>query len=47
MNVLCKHCNAKHYAAEKGFNKGNSFNDCCKHGSIELESIPDFLAELR
>ena len=25
MNVLCKHYNAKHFAAEKVFNKGNSF----------------------
>ena len=47
MNVLCKHCNAKYFAAEKGFNKGNSFNDCCRHGSVELESIPDCPAELR
>ena len=47
MNVLYSHCNAKHFTAEKVFNKGNSFNDCCGHGSVELVSIPDFSAELR
>ena len=29
MDVLCSHCNAKYFTAEKMFNKGNSFNDCC------------------
>ena len=47
MNVLCKHCNTIHFTAEKVFNKGNSCNDCCGHGSVELESIRDFPAELR
>ena len=44
---LFKHCNVKHFAAEKGYNKGNLFNDCCGHRSVEVESIPDFPAELR
>ena len=47
MNIFCKHCNAKHFASEKVFNTGNLFNDCCGHGTVELESIPDFPAELR
>ena len=47
MNVLCKHCNAKHFVAEMIANKDNSFNDCCGHESVELESIPEFPVELR
>jgi len=31
MDVFCIHCNAKHFAAEKISNKGNSFHDCCNH----------------
>ena len=44
MDVLCSHCNAKHFSAEKVFNKGfsNSFNECCGHGTVKLEAIPDF-----
>ena len=42
MNVLCSHSNTKHFTAEKVFNKGNSFNDCCGNGTVELEEIPDF-----
>ncbi|KYM96549.1 ATP-dependent DNA helicase PIF1 [Cyphomyrmex costatus] len=40
MDVLCIHCNAKHFAAEKISNKGNSFHDCCNHGAVYLESLP-------
>ena len=29
------------------FNKGNSFNDCCGHGTVKLEAIPDFPDNLR
>ena len=47
MDVLCSHCNAKHFTAGKVFNKGNSFNDCCGHGTIKLEAISDFLDNLR
>ena len=47
MDVLCSHCNAKHFTAEKVFNKGNSFNDCCGHGTVKLEAIPDFPDNLR
>ena len=42
MDVLCSYCNAKHFAAEKVFNEGNSFNECCGHGTVKLEAIPDF-----
>ena len=47
MDVLCSHCNAKHFTAEKVFNKGNSFNDCYGHGTVKLEAIPDFSDNLR
>ena len=46
IDVLCKHCHAKHFTAEKVLNKVNSFNDCCGHGSIQLEPIPDFPQDL-
>lgn len=36
MDVTCIHCNAKHFAAEKISNKGNSFHDCCNHGEVFL-----------
>jgi hypothetical protein len=42
MNTLCMHCNAKHFESEKVANKGNSFNDCCSHGTVRLDKIPDF-----
>ena len=32
MNVLCRHCNAKHFQSEK-INTEDSFNDCGGHGS--------------
>lgn len=40
MDVSCIHCNAKHFAAEKISNKGNSFYDCCNHGAVYLEPLP-------
>ncbi|KYN14600.1 ATP-dependent DNA helicase PIF1 [Trachymyrmex cornetzi] len=49
MDVSCIHCNAKHFAAEKISNKGNSFHDCCNHGAVHLESLsqpPQFLRNL-
>ena len=46
MNVLCRHCNAKHFQSEK-VNRGDSFNDCCGHESVELPNIPDFLDDLQ
>lgn len=41
MNVLCVHCEAKHFKSEKVSNKGNSFNDCCSHGKVVFEPLPD------
>ena len=46
MNVLCGHCNAKHFQSEK-VNRGDSFNDCCGHGSVELPNIQDFPNDLQ
>jgi hypothetical protein len=40
MEVSCIHCHAKHFTVEKISNKGNSFHDCCNHGAIYLESLP-------
>ncbi|XP_044597971.1 uncharacterized protein LOC123274430 [Cotesia glomerata] len=42
MNVKCRHCNAKHFVAEKVANKHNSFNNCCRHGEVVLEPHPEF-----
>ena len=42
IDVLCSHCNAKHFTAEKVFNKGNLF-----HETVKLEAIPDFPDNLR
>ena len=47
MDVKCMHCNAKHFAAERVCNRGNSFSDCCSHGSVKLERHPEFPTELK
>ncbi|XP_034945195.1 uncharacterized protein [Chelonus insularis] len=47
MDVYCCHCNAKHFNAEKVANKGMSFNDCCHHGEVKLDPLPDFPAFLK
>ncbi|XP_063990617.1 uncharacterized protein LOC135169496 [Diachasmimorpha longicaudata] len=39
MNVVCRHCRAKHFAAEKV--RKDSFNDCCSHGEVALEPLPN------
>jgi len=39
MNIYCEHCSAKHFKSEKVANKGNSFNDCCYHGSVKLNFL--------
>ena len=41
MDVHCIHCNAKHFAAEKVSNRGNSFHDCCNHGTIYFELLAE------
>ncbi|XP_058796825.1 uncharacterized protein LOC131667435 [Phymastichus coffea] len=46
MDILCIHCKAVHFVSEKVANKGFSFNDCCSHGAVALESILDFPPEL-
>ncbi|XP_058789694.1 uncharacterized protein LOC131663349 [Phymastichus coffea] len=48
MDVICKHehCKAKHFKDEKVSNKGLSFNDCCGHGCVQLDTFPDFPPEL-
>jgi hypothetical protein len=43
MNVVCLHCRALHFAAERtktGAQK-DSFNDCCRHGKVRLTPIPE------
>lgn len=42
MNVICRYCNAKHFTDEIVSNKTNSFNDCCRHGEVSLETQPEF-----
>uniref|UniRef100_A0A915M2W0 Helitron helicase-like domain-containing protein n=1 Tax=Meloidogyne javanica TaxID=6303 RepID=A0A915M2W0_MELJA len=41
MNVKCTHCGALHFPEEKIGNKGNSFNNCCHHGKVNLNLIPE------
>uniref|UniRef100_A0A6V7KNI6 Helitron helicase-like domain-containing protein n=1 Tax=Bracon brevicornis TaxID=1563983 RepID=A0A6V7KNI6_9HYME len=38
MDVLCCHCKAIHFEAEKV--RKDSFNDCCSHGEVALEPLP-------
>jgi len=45
--VSSVHCNAKHFAAEKISNKGNSFHDCCNHGLVHLQPLPECLQFIR
>ena len=47
MNVECTHCKAKHFPNERVANKGDSFNDCCNHGNVELLLAPEFPIELK
>lgn len=42
----CIHCKA-HFKCEKVANKENSFNDCCTHGKVRLEPLPELPIELR
>ena len=39
--IICVHCNANHFAAEKVAHKKNSFSDCCSHGEVALDPLPD------
>ena len=47
MNELCIHCNAKHFKGEKIANKPHSYNQCCSHGEVKLDPLPEFPVELR
>lgn len=40
MDVLCSNCKAKHFAQERVANK-LSFNDCCSHGEVSIETLPN------
>ncbi|XP_043479916.1 uncharacterized protein LOC122509746 [Leptopilina heterotoma] len=46
MNHLCQHCEAKHFKDEQIQGKKNSYNDCCSHGGVNLQS-KDYPHELR
>jgi hypothetical protein len=47
MSELCKHCSAKHFKDEKIQGRVHSFNDCCSHGSVELNDPRNFPNELK
>lgn len=47
MNIECHHCSAKHFSQEKIQGKGNSFNDCCNHGKVILDNLPEFPSDLK
>ena len=34
MNVECRPCKAQHFSQERISGKGDSFNDCCRHGKV-------------
>ncbi|XP_044005514.1 uncharacterized protein LOC122850427 [Aphidius gifuensis] len=40
MDILCKNCSARHFQVEEVNNK-KTFNDCCSHGEVNLEPLPD------
>lgn len=42
MNVECNHCHAKHFEKEKVSGEGNSFNDCCNHGKVNLKKYKEY-----
>lgn len=41
MDILCMYCDAKHFVSEKVRNKVESFHDCCQHGKVQLNRIPE------
>ncbi|XP_044591984.1 uncharacterized protein LOC123270112 [Cotesia glomerata] len=41
MNIICQHCLSRHFALEQVANKKNSFNECCRHGEVKLEPMPE------
>ncbi|KAL7290573.1 hypothetical protein TKK_0015339 [Trichogramma kaykai] len=46
MDICCVHCNALHFKCETISNKGNSFYDCCGHGEVKLDKLPQPPPEL-
>ncbi|XP_068990456.1 uncharacterized protein [Neodiprion pinetum] len=46
MTELCTHCSAAHFISEKVSNTRNSFHDCCSHGKVHLEPLPEMPPEL-
>ena len=47
MDVICIHCNAKHFIGEKVTHKKNSLNECCSHGETKLAKPPNFPEDLK
>ncbi|XP_074109289.1 uncharacterized protein LOC141534044 [Cotesia typhae] len=47
MSLTCSHCTAKHFSAEQVANKKHSFNDCCSHGEVALDDLPDVPVPLK
>ncbi|KAF7845680.1 hypothetical protein BT93_L1265 [Corymbia citriodora subsp. variegata] len=48
MDIKCIHCGEKHFADEKVAHKiENSFNDCCGHGAVKLDDLPEFPETLK
>lgn len=48
IDKFCIHCNARHFVTEKnGNNNGWSLYDCCSHGTVVREALPEFPHELR
>ncbi|XP_063991156.1 uncharacterized protein LOC135169788 [Diachasmimorpha longicaudata] len=41
MTISCTHCNAIHFEVERVAQKNDSFNDCCSHGEVALNPLPE------
>ncbi|XP_051167634.1 uncharacterized protein LOC127285579 [Leptopilina boulardi] len=46
MDYVCQHCDAKHFHKEQIWGKKNSYNDCCSHGGVRLQT-KEYPYELR
>ncbi|KDR11577.1 hypothetical protein L798_14540 [Zootermopsis nevadensis] len=47
MNYECIHCKALHWLDESTQRSSKSFYDCCAHGKVVLDSLPEYPDELR
>lgn len=47
MTEICTHCGAAHFVSEKVSYMRNSFHDCCSHGKVQLEPLPEMPQELQ